>query len=91
MHKLSFFIQNFMDADSLDPARIQACSFMVMTANGPVSMCAHNARRDAFILQPLHIETAQGTVHWLPLRHHQTSAKAALPRLTEGTCGGCRP
>ena len=88
MHKLSFFIQNFMDAETLDPERIQACSFMVMTADGPVSMCAHNARRDAFILQPLEIETAQGTVHWLPLRP-STRDKAVSQTLAGETCRGC--
>jgi pyruvate-formate lyase-activating enzyme len=67
VHKLSFFVQNFMDASALDPERIRACSFMVMTANGPVSMCAHNARRDEFILKPLTIETSEGTAIWNPL------------------------
>ncbi len=49
----TFFIQNFMDADALDPERIADCSFMVMTDDGPVSMCAHNARRDDYRLKPL--------------------------------------
>jgi hypothetical protein len=88
MHKLSFFIQNFMDADALDAARVQACSFMVMTPDGPRSMCAHNARRDAFILQPLAIETAQGTIHWNPLRARKTRHQAATPTRVGG-CGGC--
>jgi MoaA/NifB/PqqE/SkfB family radical SAM enzyme len=51
--KITFFIHNFMDADCLDPERIRNCSFMVMTADGPVSMCAHNARRDAYVLKPV--------------------------------------
>jgi pyruvate-formate lyase-activating enzyme len=51
--KLTFFIQNFMDANALDEERIRNCSFMVMTDSGPVSMCEHNARRDEFILRPL--------------------------------------
>ncbi len=34
-HKLSFFIQNFMDANNLQQQRLHACSFMVMTAEGP--------------------------------------------------------
>ncbi len=54
--KLTFFIQNFMDADALDEERIRNCSFMVMTDAGPVSMCEHNARRDEFILRPLALE-----------------------------------
>jgi hypothetical protein len=67
VHKLSFFVQNFMDAAALDPERIRACSFMVMTSNGPISMCAHNAQRDEFILKPLALETPQGPVVWNPL------------------------
>jgi pyruvate-formate lyase-activating enzyme len=51
--KITFFIHNFMDAAHLDPERIRNCSFMVMTAEGPVSMCEVNARRDAFVLAPV--------------------------------------
>ena len=67
VHKLSFFVQNFMDASNLDPERIHACSFMVMTGNGPISMCAFNARRDEFILKPVAITTAEGRTVWNPL------------------------
>lgn len=67
--KLSIVVHDFMDADRLDQARIDACSFMVMTAEGPVSMCAHNARRDEHILAPLQIRRADGTVmNFHPLR-----------------------
>jgi 7,8-dihydro-6-hydroxymethylpterin dimethyltransferase len=59
--KLSFFVHNFMDAAHLDQARIDACSFQVMTHAGPVSMCAHNARRDEYILQPLTIRRRDGS------------------------------
>ncbi len=38
-----------MDASALDKERIHACSFMVMTGQGPVSMCAHNAKRDLYL------------------------------------------
>lgn len=48
--KLSFFIQNFMDADSIDADRIQHCSFHVATRDGTMSMCEHNARRDDHII-----------------------------------------
>jgi hypothetical protein len=68
-----------MDASALDPERIHACSFMVMTANGPVSMCAHNAKRDEFILKPLTVETAQGPAIWNPLSGG-TVALPAFPR-----------
>jgi uncharacterized radical SAM superfamily Fe-S cluster-containing enzyme len=67
VHKLSFFVQNFMDASALDAERVHACSFMVQTANGPISMCAHNARRDEFILQPLEVQTDAGTAVWNPM------------------------
>lgn len=60
-HKLSFFVQNFMDADHLDPERVRACSFMVMTPNGPMSMCEHNSRRDEFILPPVLVRKHDGT------------------------------
>jgi pyruvate-formate lyase-activating enzyme len=48
--KMTFFIHSFMDADCLDSERIRNCAFMVMTADGPVSMCEVNSRRDDFIL-----------------------------------------
>jgi len=68
VHKISFFVQNFMDADHLDPERIEACSFMVMTPEGPVSMCAHNANRDDYILRPISVEGEQGTETFYPLK-----------------------
>lgn len=67
-HKISFFVQNFMDADHLDPERIEACSFMVMTPEGPVSMCAHNANRDDYILQPIPIEGEHGPEIFYPIK-----------------------
>jgi len=62
VHKISFFVQNFMDADNLDPERIHACSFMLMTAQGPVSMCDHNARRDEYILTPIAFRRRDGSL-----------------------------
>lgn len=50
--KLSFFMQNFQDADALEAARIKHCSFYVATRDGAVSMCEHNARRDDYIIPP---------------------------------------
>ncbi len=64
--KITFFIQNFMDADALDEERLANCSFMVMTDDGPVSMCAHNARRDEYILKPLALPSAGGAGVWDP-------------------------
>lgn len=46
-------IHGFMDAGALERERIDACVFKTMTAEGPMSMCLHNAKRDSFILQPL--------------------------------------
>ena len=58
-----------MDANALDEERVHACSLMVMTAQGPVSMCEHNARRDEYILEPLTFACADGSVidYW-PLK-----------------------
>jgi tetraether lipid synthase len=67
VHKLSFFVQNFMDAGALNAERVHACSFMVMTGRGPLSMCAHNARREEFILQPVEVDTPSGRGVWDPL------------------------
>lgn len=68
VRKLSFFVQNFMDAKALDAERIGACSFMVMTADGPVSMCEHNAERDRYILKPISFLRRDGSpVHYDPL------------------------
>jgi 7,8-dihydro-6-hydroxymethylpterin dimethyltransferase len=64
VHKLTFFTHNFMDACALDAERIDACVFMAITQDGPLSMCAFNAQRDKYLLQPL--KTQAGT--WQPLR-----------------------
>ncbi len=61
VRKLSFVVHNFMDADHLDQERIEACSFMVMSEEGPISMCAYNARRDEHILQPLVLTRQDGS------------------------------
>jgi len=60
--KITFFVHAFMDAAALDPERIRNCAFMIMTADGPVSMCQHNAQRDHYILKPLPIRSNPGTV-----------------------------
>ncbi len=67
VHKLSFFVQNFMDASALDEERVHACSFMVMTGQGPVSMCAHNAKRDEYILKPIELSKEGKKIIWDPL------------------------
>ena len=63
VHKLTLFTHNFMDACQLDPERIEACVFMAITQDGPLSMCAFNAQRDTYLLRPL--QTSTGT--WQPL------------------------
>ena len=93
VHKLSFFIHNFMHADNLDPDRIEACSFMVATGSGPVSMCSHNARRDDYLLAPVRLarigwwDPASGRLSDSPLppapvrlTRKTARGKARLPR-----------
>ncbi len=73
VNKISFFIQNFMDKDNLDSERIDACSFMVMTKEGPISMCKHNASRDEFILQPIDIKEGTKSKTFYPLSSNSGS------------------
>lgn len=65
--KLSFFVHNFMDACHLEADRIAACSFMAMTAQGPLSMCLHNAKRDDYLVVPTEIRTANKLRFWNPV------------------------
>jgi len=79
VEKLTFFVQNFMDAQELQQDRIDACSFMVMTDEGPVSMCQHNAKRDDYILRPLDIQRADGsTLNYQPLKANKNLATIAI-------------
>lgn len=55
--KLSFHIHNFQDARQLDRDRCESCSFMVMTPEGPLSMCVHNAKRDQYLLVPAAVKS----------------------------------
>ncbi len=64
VRKISFFTHNFMDACNLEADRVDACVFMAATVDGPMSMCAYNAERDAFLLKP--IQLASGET-WQPL------------------------
>ncbi len=50
--RLSILVHNFMDANNLDLDRCRSCVFMVATEDGPLSMCAHNARRDEHLFAP---------------------------------------
>ena len=67
VNTLSFFSHSFMDACNLDQERIDACVFKTMTKDGPVSMCAHNANRDDYILQTIPIVKEQEVKFWHPL------------------------
>ncbi|MEZ4317934.1 MAG: radical SAM protein [Myxococcota bacterium] len=49
VRKISFFMQNFQDAQNIDHERIDNCSFHCMTEDGGVSMCVHNAYRDYYL------------------------------------------
>jgi 7,8-dihydro-6-hydroxymethylpterin dimethyltransferase len=77
VHKLTLFSHNFMDACALDAGRVDACVFMAMTQDGPLSMCAYNAQRDQYLLKPL--PTRAGL--WQPLRagHAGSDGKTDLP------------
>ncbi|MFK7838721.1 MAG: radical SAM protein [Bdellovibrionales bacterium] len=75
-HRISFFIHNFMDAEKLERGRCESCVFMVATANGPLSMCVHNAKRDQMISQP--VPDTHDQKGWQPLKK-QTSEKENLP------------
>jgi hypothetical protein len=77
LRKLTFVIHNFMDANALVPERVANCSFMVATDRGFVSMCAHNAAREAFIRKPLEVKTEEGSRLWDPLTGQLTLPVAA--------------
>lgn len=64
---LSFVIHNFMDAQALEEDRIRVCAFKVMTGEGPISMCLHNAKRDSFILRPVPLTGGSTIVYWHPM------------------------
>jgi len=74
INTISFMIHNFMDSCALERERIDACVFKVMTADGPVSMCLHNAKRDSFIAHPVKIRTPGGENYWQPLTGELTTA-----------------
>ncbi|HEV2039995.1 MAG TPA: radical SAM protein [Casimicrobiaceae bacterium] len=78
VHTLSLVIHNFMDARSLERERVDACVFKTMTAEGPLSMCLHNAKRDSFILRPIRVHRSSGDVFWDPLSGDEV-AQASPP------------
>ena len=64
--KISFFVHNFMDAARLEKERCDACSFMVMTPDGPISMCIHNAKRDNYLLVPAKVTRHNTILYFNP-------------------------
>jgi hypothetical protein len=83
-HKLSFFIHDFMDACNLAQDRIDACAFMVAGADGPISMCLHNADRDAHLLKPVRVEERHAVRWWNPVsgRLQDSPLPSRAPTLT---------
>jgi len=80
VNKLSFVIHNFMDACRLERDRVDACAFMAMTGRGPISMCLHNAKRDAFILAPVRLSGPEGDCFWTPLSGEPMEKSAGTHR-----------
>ena len=69
-----------MDACQLDAERVDACVFMAITQDGPLSMCAYNAQRDDYLLRPL--ATKQGV--WQPLREGHDALPSAPIKWLKG-------
>lgn len=88
--KISFFIHNFMDACHLERERIDGCIFMAATRDGPISMCLHNAKRDAFLLQPVKVGGSRNKGFWNPVSGAVTpsSPRIVKPPLTRKTARG---
>ena len=80
VNKLSFVIHNFMAACRLEGDRVDACAFMAMTGRGPISMCLHNAKRDAFILAPVGLSGPEGDRFWNPLSGEPMEKSAGTHR-----------
>ncbi|WP_108860060.1 radical SAM protein [Ruegeria sp. Alg231-54] len=74
VRRQSVFIHNFMAADALEDDRCASCVFMVATANGPLSMCVHNAQRDMHLAAPDRVDGPSGPSWW----------NAAVPHLSAG-------
>jgi hypothetical protein len=67
VNKLSFHIHHFQDAAALDRARCHGCAFMVMTPEGPLSMCVHNAKRDQYLLVSAQVGEVNRIQFWNPI------------------------
>jgi tetraether lipid synthase len=90
VNKLSFLIHNFMDACRLERDRVDTCAFMAMTQRGPISMCLHNAKRDAFILTPIRLGAPDGVRFWDPVSGALMEESSGIrspsrnPKITKG-------
>ena len=62
--RLSVMVHSFMDAKSLVPDRCASCVFMVMTRDGPMSMCAFNAERDHQLFLPVAMDSSAQPKWW---------------------------
>jgi 7,8-dihydro-6-hydroxymethylpterin dimethyltransferase len=56
-----------MDSTQLEKERCDACSFMVMTPEGPMSMCVHNAKRDDYLLVPAKVTRENKVMFFNPV------------------------
>ena len=79
VHRMSVLIHSFMDAEQLDAERCASCVFMTMTSDGPISMCAFNAKRDALIFKPVPVQKGPSTEWWSAA----TGKTTKLPDQTE--------
>lgn len=79
IHRINFFIHNFMDAKKLECERCETCVFMVATSDGPLSMCVHNAKRDQMISKPTLDE--QGKILWNPIPTELNKKNLPLKKL----------
>jgi molybdenum cofactor biosynthesis enzyme MoaA len=84
--KLSFVIHDFMDACRLERERVDACAFMAMTQGGPISMCLHNAKRDAFILAPIRLSAPAGERFWDPISGAVTENSSGIRCPSDAEC-----
>ena len=79
VRKLTVVVQNFQDAQHIDHERIDNCSFHVMTDDGGISICVHNAYRDHYL---------QGGVGY-PAEYQAQRVADGFPALTPGMEESC--
>ena len=79
VRKLSFFVHNFMDACNLEQERVDACAFMVVTGEGPLSMCVHNAKRDEYLLKLVAVGAGETLRFWSPVSGEFEGTMPASP------------